>query len=64
MTHPNESTPLELMIQALDTHGFDGMAHAIQIFINEAMKIERKGESKRAGLKLGFWIDTARASLQ
>ena len=45
MTHPNESTPesnpLDLMIQVLDQHGFDGMAHAIQIFVNEAMKIER-----------------------
>lgn len=45
MTHPNEShyepTPLDLMIQVLDEHGFDGMARAIQILVNEAMKIER-----------------------
>ena len=45
MTHHNqsntESTPLDLMIQVLDQHGFDGMAHAIGIFVNEAMKIER-----------------------
>jgi transposase-like protein len=45
MTHPNESshesTPLDLMIQVLDQHGFDGMARAIQILVNEAMKIER-----------------------
>ncbi len=45
MTHPNESshesTPFELMIQVLDQHGFDGMARAIGILVNEAMKIER-----------------------
>ncbi len=45
MTHHNlptsESTPLDLMIQVLDTHGFDGMASAIGILVNEAMKIER-----------------------
>ncbi len=45
MTHPNESshesTPFDLMIQVLDQHGFDGMANAIQILVNEAMKIER-----------------------
>ena len=45
MTHPNESshesTPLDLMIQVLDQHGFDGMARAIGILVNEAMKIER-----------------------
>ena len=36
-----ESTPFDLMIQVLDTHGFDGMAHALQILVNETMKIER-----------------------
>ena len=45
MTHPNESshesTPLDLMIQVLDQHGFDGMARAIGILVNEGMKIER-----------------------
>ena len=42
-----ESTPLDLMIQVLDTHGFDGMAHALQILVNETMKIERS-ETLRA----------------
>ncbi len=32
---------LPQMIQVLDEHGFDGMARAIQILVNEAMKIER-----------------------
>ena len=29
------------MIQVLDEHGFEGMAHALEILFNEAMKIER-----------------------
>jgi len=41
MTHSQESTPFDLMIQVLDQHGFEGMARAIQILVNEAMKIER-----------------------
>jgi len=41
MTHQSDSYPLDQMIQVLDEHGFDGMARAIQILINEAMKIER-----------------------
>ena len=41
MTHQNESNPLDQMIQVLDEYGFDGMARAIQILVNEAMKIER-----------------------
>jgi len=45
MTHPNESysesNPLDQMIQVLDEHGFDGMARAFGILVNEAMKIER-----------------------
>ncbi len=51
MTHRNEanpeSTPLDLMIQVLDGYGFDGMANAIQILVDEAMKIERS-ETLRA----------------
>ncbi len=41
MTHQIESNPLDQMIQVLDEHGFDGMARAIEILVNEAMKIER-----------------------
>ncbi len=41
MTHQNESNPLDQMIQVLDEHGFDGMARAMEILVNEAMKIER-----------------------
>ena len=43
MTHPNESshesTPLDLMIQVLDQHGFDGMARAIGRLVIDSMKI-------------------------
>ncbi len=42
-----ESNPLDMMIQVLDTHGFDGMARALQILVNETMKIERS-ETLRA----------------
>jgi len=39
MTHPSESTteliPYDLMIQVLEQHGFDGMARAIPILVNE-----------------------------
>ncbi len=41
MTHQNQSNPLDQMIQVLDEHGFDGMARAMEILVNEAMKIER-----------------------
>lgn len=67
MTHPNESTteftPFELMIQVLNHHGFDGLANAAQILVNEAMKIERsevlradpyERTSERRGYANGF----------
>jgi putative transposase len=41
MTHQIESNPLDAMIQVLEEHGFDGLAHALEILFNEAMKIER-----------------------
>ncbi len=45
MTHQDESynepSPFDQMIQVLDECGFDGMARAIGILVNEAMKIER-----------------------
>jgi putative transposase len=67
MTHRNEATtesnPLDLMIQVLDEYGFDGMASALQILVNEAMKIERsevlgaqpyERTSERRGYANGF----------
>lgn len=41
MTHQVESNPLDEMIQVLEEHGFEGMARALEILFNEAMKIER-----------------------
>ena len=44
MTHPNsEDTPISEALEALVESGLDGMADAMQILFNEAMKIERAG---------------------
>ncbi|MDG2385456.1 MAG: IS256 family transposase [Pirellulaceae bacterium] len=47
MTRQVESNPFELMVQVLEEQGFDGMANALQILVNEAMLIERS-EALRA----------------
>ena len=41
MTHEGQSTAFEAMIQLLADEGFEGMAEAITILVNEAMKLER-----------------------
>ena len=41
MTHQIQSTDLQNAVQLLADNGFEGMADAIQILFNEAMKIER-----------------------
>ena len=41
MTHKNQSNELNQAVQLLAEHGFEGMANAMQILFNEAMKIER-----------------------
>ena len=41
MTHQIQSTDLNNAVQLLADNGFEGMADAIQILFNEAMKIER-----------------------
>ena len=41
MTHDGQSTAFDAMIQLLADEGFDGMAEAITILVNEAMKLER-----------------------
>jgi transposase-like protein len=41
MTHAAESTALDHVLQLLTDQGFDGMAQALQILLNEAMKLER-----------------------
>jgi hypothetical protein len=44
MAHEPQSTRLEELLQLLSEHGFDGMAEAIEILMNEAMKLERAEE--------------------
>jgi len=41
MTHQTHSSELNAAVQLLAEHGFEGMANAMQILFNEAMKIER-----------------------
>jgi transposase-like protein len=41
MTHQDQSTAFEDVVQLLADHGFDGMAEAITILMNEAMLLER-----------------------
>ncbi len=41
MTQPAHSNNVYEVVQLLAEHGFDGMANAMQILFNEAMKIER-----------------------
>ena len=41
MTHEDQSTRFEELLQLLSDHGFDGMAEVIEILMNEAMKLER-----------------------
>ncbi len=41
MTHEDQSTRFEELLQLLSEQGFDGMAEAIEILMNAAMKLER-----------------------
>ena len=41
MAHESDSTVLETVLQVLSGEGFAGLAEAIRILINEAMKMER-----------------------
>ena len=41
MTDRNECTPLDRVLTLLTEEGFDGMANAMAILINEAMRLER-----------------------
>jgi len=41
VTHQNQSTDLNEAVQLLANNGFEGMAGAVQILLNEAMKLER-----------------------
>lgn len=41
MTRQTQSTELDSIVQLLADHGFEGMAQAIEILLNEAMKLQR-----------------------
>lgn len=41
MTHREDCTTLSSVLEALSEHGFEGMGAAMQILMNEAMRIER-----------------------
>jgi len=41
MTHQNQSNELCEAVHLLADHGFEGMANAVQILLNEAMKLEQ-----------------------
>ncbi len=72
MTHEDQSTRFEELLQLLSEHGFDGMAQAIEILMNEAMKLERsdalgampyqRSESRR-GYSNGFKPKTVNSRL-
>jgi len=42
MTHPIHPSVSHDVVQLLSEHGFDGMAEAMQLLLNECMKIERR----------------------
>ncbi|MBX3425382.1 MAG: transposase [Pirellulales bacterium] len=41
ITRPLQSTAIDEVVQLLAEHGFDGLADAVTVVLNEAMKIER-----------------------
>jgi putative transposase len=56
--NPNATTMTEIL-EYLTENGFDGMAHAVEILLNEAMKLERSeflnaGHYERSEDRLGY----------
>jgi putative transposase len=41
MTHPMQTTALDEITELLAEHGFDGLAQAVTVLLNEVMKLER-----------------------
>ena len=72
MTRQTQSTELDAIVQLLAEHGFDGMAQAIEILLNEAMKLQRsealgawpyQRTSERRGHANGFKPKTVHSRL-
>ena len=41
MTHQTQATALDQITELLAEHGFDGLAQAVTVPLNEVMKLER-----------------------
>ena len=72
MTHQQQSNAIDQVLQLLCENGFDGMAPAIEILLNEAMKLERadalgagpyERSSQRRGYANGFKDKTVNSRL-
>lgn len=72
MTHRSHCTAASDVVELLASHGFDGMAQAIEILLNEAMKLQRadalqaapyQRTSERRGHANGFKPKTVRSRL-
>lgn len=72
MTHHPDNTLLETICELLDEYGFDGLAEAVTIVLNEAMKVERarhlragpyERTEERRGYANGFKAKTVKSRL-
>ena len=59
MTHQPQTTALDLIVELLAEHGFDGLAQAVTVLLNEVMKLERAavlgaGPYQRAEGRTGY----------
>lgn len=72
MTRQMQSTELDSIVELLAEHGFDGMAQAIEVLMNEAMKLQRsealaalpyQRTSDRRGYANGFKPKTVNSRL-
>lgn len=55
MAHEDQSTRFEKLLQLLREHVSDGISEAIQILMNEAMKLERRRRSARVAVQCGIY---------
>ena len=56
MTHPTEDTAIRAALESLTRQGLAGMGEAVQLLLNEAMKIER-AEFLQAAPALVEWAE-------
>ena len=53
MTHQMQTTALDEIMELLAEHGFDGMAQAVTVLLNEVMKLERTARPRGRPLPAG-----------